>query len=181
MKRVRRWLTYLVGCSVLAGLGLVGLSVWVSMLASEVSALNKDRARSNSTSADVESNPLPGLGEYMTTMQLHVGKLWFAGQANNWDLASYELDELREAMEAAQTLHAKKNSVDISGVLAATIEGQIRRVDEAVDKKSKKDFTRSYDEALSACNGCHEQSGHQFIKITRPTAPPVSNQRWAAG
>ncbi|MGH7871811.1 MAG: hypothetical protein ACREQO_06275 [Candidatus Binatia bacterium] len=27
----------------------------------------------------------PGLGEYMTTIQLHAGKLWFAAKAANWD------------------------------------------------------------------------------------------------
>jgi hypothetical protein len=31
---------------------------------------------------------LPGLGEYMTTIQLHTAKLWFAGKASNWELAS---------------------------------------------------------------------------------------------
>ena len=29
----------------------------------------------------------PGLGEYMTTIQLHAGKLWFAAKASNWELA----------------------------------------------------------------------------------------------
>src|SRR3954462_14660441 len=32
----------------------------------------------------------PGLGEYMTTIQLHAGKLWFAAKAANWELADYE-------------------------------------------------------------------------------------------
>jgi hypothetical protein len=44
----------------------------------------------------------PGLGEYMTTIQLHAGKLWFTAKANNWELAQYELDELKETMEAAK-------------------------------------------------------------------------------
>ena len=44
----------------------------------------------------------PGLGEYMTTIQLHAGKLWFAAKAGNWPLAEYELDELEETMEAAK-------------------------------------------------------------------------------
>ena len=114
----------------------------------------------------------------MTTMQLHMGKVWFAGKASNWDLARYELDELREAMEAAQSLHVTKNGVDISKVLAAVSQSQISPLSEAVDKKNQSNFAHAYDEALSACNGCHEESGHRFIKITRPTAPPVTNQKW---
>jgi hypothetical protein len=37
--------------------------------------------------ADVQTakNLAPGLGEYMTTIQLHAGKLWFAAKATNWE------------------------------------------------------------------------------------------------
>jgi hypothetical protein len=114
----------------------------------------------------------------MTTMQLHMGKLWFAGKADNWDLAGYELDELRETMDAAQNLHSTKNGVDISKVLAAVAQSQISQLATSIEKKNRSHFTHAYDEALSACNGCHEESGHRFIKITRPTAPPVTNQKW---
>ena len=57
----------------------------------------------------------PGLGEYMTTIQLHAGKLWFAAKAANWDLAIYELHELEETMEVVKKLNAEKNGVKISG------------------------------------------------------------------
>jgi hypothetical protein len=112
----------------------------------------------------------------MTTMQLHMAKLWFAGKADNWNLAQYELDELRETMEGAQALHAKKNGVDISNVLASVL--QISQLGESIDKRNQIGFTRAYDDVRSACNGCHEESGHKFINIIRPAAPPVSNQQW---
>ncbi|MGE5413642.1 MAG: hypothetical protein ACM3NW_05660, partial [Syntrophomonadaceae bacterium] len=38
----------------------------------------------------------PGLGELMTFNQMRHAKLWFAGEAGNWKLARYELDELGE-------------------------------------------------------------------------------------
>ena len=34
---------------------------------------------------------VPGLGEYMTGLQLHMAKLWYAASASNWKLADYEL------------------------------------------------------------------------------------------
>jgi hypothetical protein len=43
----------------------------------------------------------PGLGEFMTAMQLRHAKLWFAGRAKNWDLAGYEIDEIKEGLEDA--------------------------------------------------------------------------------
>jgi hypothetical protein len=68
-----------------------------------------------------EKESMPGLGDYMTTIQLHVGKLWFAGKASNWQLADYELDELKETMEAAKALNSEKNGVKISGVLDSVL------------------------------------------------------------
>ena len=120
----------------------------------------------------------PGLGEYMTTIQLHAGKLWFAAKALNWDLAQYELDELKETMEAAKALNAEKNGVKISGVLDSVLQTQVAELDKSIKSKSASEFQKSYDEALSACNGCHTEAGFKFIHIVRPSAPPVTNQRW---
>jgi hypothetical protein len=47
----------------------------------------------------------PGLGEFMTATQLRHAKLWFAGRESNWDLAAYEIDEIREGLDEARRLH----------------------------------------------------------------------------
>jgi hypothetical protein len=120
----------------------------------------------------------PGLGEYMTTIQLHAGKLWFAAKAANWQLAEYELDELKETMEVTKGLNAEKNGVKISNVLDSILQTQVAQLAESIKRKSSTEFQKSYDETLSACNGCHTESGHEFIHIIRPSAPPVTNQRW---
>jgi hypothetical protein len=120
----------------------------------------------------------PGLGEYMSTIQLHAGKLWFAAKAANWGLAEYELDELKETMEAAKGLNAEKNGVKISDVLDSVLQTQVAGLDESIKSKSQSKFQSSYDETLSACNGCHESAGYKFIHIIRPSAPPVTNQKW---
>jgi hypothetical protein len=120
----------------------------------------------------------PGLGEYMTTIQLHAGKLWFAATASNWDLAAYELHELEETMEAVTKLNFEKNGVKISNVMDAVLKTQVAQLEKSINAKNLSDFQRSYDETLSACNGCHTESGHRFIQIIRPTAPPVTNQKW---
>ncbi|HEY6998884.1 MAG TPA: hypothetical protein VH851_13195 [Candidatus Binatia bacterium] len=120
----------------------------------------------------------PGLGEFMTTIQLHAGKLWFAAQAANWDLAKYELDELKETMEAAKGLNEEKNGVKISNVLDSVLQTQVAGLEKTMESKSQSAFKKSYDETLSACNGCHTEAGYKFIHIVRPTAPPVTNQKW---
>jgi len=120
----------------------------------------------------------PGLGEYMTTIQLHAGKLWFAAKAANWDLAIYELHELEETMEAVKKLNAEKNGVKISGVMDAVLRTQIAQLEQAIKRTNPGEFQKAYDETLSACNGCHNESGHKFIQIIRPTVPAVTNQKW---
>jgi len=121
---------------------------------------------------------IPGLGEYMTTIQLHAGKLWFSVKAANWELAQYELDELKETMESAKGLNAEKNGVKISNVLDSILQTQVAALDQSIKQKSQSEFQKSYDETLSACNGCHTEAGYRFIHIIRPSAPPVTNQKW---
>jgi hypothetical protein len=120
----------------------------------------------------------PGLGEYMTTIQLHAGKLWFAAKAASWELAAYELNELEETMETVKKLNVEKNGVKISNVMDAVLQTQIAQLEKSIKQKNQAEFQHAYDETLSACNGCHTESGHKFIQIIRPSAPPVTNQKW---
>lgn len=145
----------------------------------ELAALQDSLKRTQADLA-IAKELAPGLGEYMTTIQLHAGKLWFAVKASNWELADYELDELKETMEAAKALNAEKNGVKISGVLDSVVQTQVAQLAAAIKRKSPSEFQKSYDETLSACNGCHAEAGYKFIHIVRPSAPPVTNQRWEA-
>jgi hypothetical protein len=120
----------------------------------------------------------PKLGEYMTTIQLHAAKLWFAAIAANWELAAYELHEMEETMEAVTRLDAEQNGVKISGVMDAVLKTQMTQLEQSIKGKSQSDFQMAYDETLSACNGCHTAAGHKYIHIIRPTTPPVTNQKW---
>src|SRR5450432_2970502 len=42
----------------------------------------------------------PELGEQMLGIQIRHARLWFAGQAQNWLLAAFELQEIKEAFDA---------------------------------------------------------------------------------
>src|SRR5213593_2269437 len=62
----------------------------------------------------------PGLGEIMTLQQMRHLKLWFAGQAGNWPLADYELDELKEGFEDIVKYFPVKDDVP-TGVMATAV------------------------------------------------------------
>ena len=179
---------YLWGVVGLSVIMIVFLLVRIASLGREVQGLRDKNNRELATlqdslkraQADLASakESAPGLGEYMTTIQLHAGKLWFAAKASNWDLAEYELDELKETMEAAKALHAEKNGIKISNVLDSILQTQVAELDKSIKSKNQTEFQKSYDETLSACNGCHTEAGYKFIHIVRPTAPPLTNQKW---
>jgi len=120
----------------------------------------------------------PGLGEYMTTIQLHAAKLKFAATNSNWGLADYELGELGETIEAAEALHAIKNNVNITDVLSSLHETQLPLVKQSIDQKNIKAFESAYTQTLATCNGCHKSAGYGFIHIIPPTHEPVANQEW---
>src|SRR5262245_7044019 len=64
-------------------------------------------------SRPAEPKYIPGLGEIMTLTQMRHAKLWFAGEAGNWPLASYELDELNEGLEDAATFHPTHKDAEL--------------------------------------------------------------------
>jgi hypothetical protein len=41
----------------------------------------------------------PGLGEFMSSIQIHHAKLWFAGKSQNWALADFEIHEIMESID----------------------------------------------------------------------------------
>jgi len=44
------------------------------------------------------NNYVPGLGDLMESLQLQHGTLWFAGSAQNWSLAAYAVDSIKEGI-----------------------------------------------------------------------------------
>jgi hypothetical protein len=131
-------------------------------------------------SLDSLQDRAPGLGEYMSTIQLHSAKLWYGGRAKNWKLAVYELDELGETVEAAERLHAVKNGVDVSSVLRSVQDTQLAALRRFIVEERGEGFRNAYGELLAACNGCHRTAGYAYIHIVVPTREPVANQRWEA-
>ena len=171
----------------LAGVGILALVLLAARVFSLSSALdaNRDTLESQRDSLallqrQVDSLRLqvPGLGEYMSAVQLHVSKLWFAAKASNWALSEYELNELGEAIEGARLLHAMRDSVDVSGVLQSVSNTQLQMLKESIQQKRRGAFMSAYDQTLAACNSCHRAAGYGFIHIVTPVSQPVTNQRW---
>src|SRR5437868_13646357 len=80
----------------------------------------------------------PGLGEIMTLQQMRHLKLWFAGRSANWDLADYELDELKEGYEDITKYYPTKDDAPTGPMAAAIIEKEVAELDKAIKAKKAK-------------------------------------------
>jgi hypothetical protein len=121
----------------------------------------------------------PGLGEFMTATQLRHAKLWFAGKENNWDLAAYEIDEITEGLEDAEKQFPTHEGIPVADMIKANIDPAVEQLKKAVGAKSRTEFVVAFDNLTSACNACHAGADKPFIRIQRPTSPPLSNQNFA--
>ncbi|TMJ04228.1 MAG: cytochrome c [Alphaproteobacteria bacterium] len=121
----------------------------------------------------------PGLGEIMTLQQMRHLKLWFAGQAGNWPLAGYELDELKEGFEDIVKYFPTKDGVPTGAMATAVIEKEVAEVNKAIEAKDRKQFGTAFDRLTASCNACHQASKHDFIVIRRPASNPYGNQSFA--
>lgn len=120
----------------------------------------------------------PGLGEIMTFTQLRHQKLWLAGDAANWPLANYELDELEEGFQDAVAFHPtdKSSPVPIAQALPAQTGESIASLRAAIGKQDKAEFARAFDGLTAACNNCHVLTNHAFNVVVRPAASSFPNQ-----
>lgn len=118
---------------------------------------------------------VPGMGEIMGLTQMRHAKLWFAGNAGNWDLVRYELDELEEGFSDAVTYHPT-----VKEVLPRFVTSPLDGLGKAVEARDKAKFVQAFDRLTDACNGCHADTGHKFIRIEHPAPGLYSNQDFSA-
>lgn len=114
---------------------------------------------------------VPALGDIMSAAQLRHIKLWFAGKLQNWDLASYELGQIKTSLEDAANLY---RGIPVSFVTATA--DPVQAIGAAIEAKDGARFAKGFNELTAACNACHQAIGRGFIVIQVPTASPFSDQ-----
>src|SRR5215471_15666749 len=57
---------------------------------------------------------VPDLGELMLSQQVHHTKLWLAGEAENWPLANYQLEELDEGFDTIVADHPTNDEAPVA-------------------------------------------------------------------
>ena len=88
----------------------------------------------------------------MGTIQLRHFKLSFAGKLRNWELAAYELDQIKESFQDAATLYPGIPVADMT-IMAEPVQ----RLSEAIQTKDLQKFSVAFTELTAACNSCHQR------------------------
>ena len=134
-----------------------------------------------SKAAPAPSPWTPGLGELMSLQQMRHVKLWFAGEAGNWKLAAYEVDELNEGFDDIVRLHPthKDSPVPIPEPVAKIVRQPLSEVGKAIEAKDKARFAKAFDAVTEGCNSCHRATNFSFNVVRRPASNPYVNQSFA--
>ena len=114
----------------------------------------------------------PGFGEFMSNIQVHHNKLWFAGKNENWELADFEINEINENLDDIKKYCKDRPETNSIGM----IEKPLQDIMNAIQKKNRSEFTNNYTSLTNRCNSCHQATQHEYNVITIPTTPPFSNQ-----
>ncbi len=172
----RKWIALIAG-GALATAACVALAAPpASNDQAEIAALKKEIAELKKSAYH------PELGEQMLSIQIRHARLWYAGKAQNWTLAAFELQEIKEAFEAVVEQnpdHAIFQPQRLADILPAMTKGPVMALRDAIDHGNKAEFEKAYDALSIACTSCHRAAGNDFLVIQRPTAPILDNLRTA--
>lgn len=132
---------------------------------------NEGGGTSNNAGSESGDQLIP-LIYHMSFMSQYTQKLYFAGQAENWELAdlySHEIEEIGEDLEG-YTYHG----IDIGNLVAQMMLPQIEKVEEAIDAQDSRLFAENYQILIDSCNSCHVASDYEVLKVTIPEVNPYA-------
>jgi hypothetical protein len=128
--------------------------------------------RIDSLEKKLASTYKPGFGEFMSGIQVHHAKLWFAGKNQNWELADFEMHEIAESIDAIKEYQTEREESKKVDMLKPALDA----VNDAIQKKDSTLFNSSYLLLTNTCNNCHKAVNFGFNVVKAPDTPPFSNQ-----
>ena len=114
---------------------------------------------------------VPGLADIMAALQVRHLKLYFAGRAQNWELADFELRGLSSGLAEAAMLYSGIPATNVTRLAAP-----VQSLSDAVKSKDERKFLDAIGRLTDGCNACHQSMDRKFIAIGLPTRQPFTNQ-----
>jgi hypothetical protein len=145
----------------------------IAALRTEIEALRAEQADLARTATHKTE-----LGQQMLLLQIRHGRLWTAGENENWLLAHFQLAEINEALDDVVEQNGDDAALQpqqLSVVLPAIMKPAVTRLREAIDHQDRAAFESAYDGLSNACTACHQAADHGFLVIQRPQTPVLDN------
>lgn len=130
------------------------------------------QSKIDSLEKQIANSYKPGFGEFMSGIQVHHAKLWFAGQNQNWPLADFEIHEIEEALDDIKNYCKDREETKSITMINDPIDSLIH----SIQQKDANSFKSNFIFLTKTCNNCHLETKHEFNVVTIPTSPPVVNQ-----
>jgi hypothetical protein len=141
---------------------------WIVALLMLGAAVPQAMAQSASDSSE---QYVPRLGDIMNNAQTRHIKLWYAAKAANWDLAAFEIRQLKANLVEAALLYS---GIPVTNV--TTLTAPLQSVADAIDAKDSQKFAKAFGDLTGGCNSCHQSMQRAFVLIRTPTEQPFGDQ-----
>ena len=99
-------------------------------------------------------------------------KLWLAGDVRNWDMADYQIDELKEGLEDVVKHFPVYKEMPVGQMIGTTIMTPIAEVEKAIKARDRGKFVSTFDKLTDTCNTCHQSANRAFIVVRAPRRRP---------
>lgn len=77
-----------------------------------------------------------------------------AGDAGDWSVAAHEIDEMQRLTRVSKYIDSK-----LGALMLAFMDGNLRKLREAVEHGNPKPFQAALTDTVASCNSCHQASG----------------------
>ena len=165
-----------------SGLSLAASAAPPAAAPADRAALEARVAQLEKQLADLQQRVQPELGQQMLLLELRHDRLWWAGEAGNWNLAYYMAGELGEAVQGIVETSgdaAELQPQKLSEVMPAMLNAPLKALQDAIGSHDRKKFAQAYDDLSAACTGCHKVAGNPMLIIGRPQTPLLDDLHYA--
>ena len=167
----------ILGISILA----FGLAIYSQI---RLNALSEENQALKTSLEALQKGDEPEESDYelavaMSRMQVYFNKLWFAGKAENWELAHFYAHEVEETLEEIIEHNVEDDGINVSNLAKIMTAQPFKKLEKSVKKEVLADFETAYTGMMRTCNQCHQASEHSYIQIKIPTMPAFDNQVFA--
>ncbi|MGH7463312.1 MAG: hypothetical protein ACREMA_20075 [Longimicrobiales bacterium] len=119
----------------------------------------------------------PDQSHVMKDVGYHFANLWFAGQQQNWPLATFYLTETRSHLQwAVRIIPVRKTQageLDLHPILDGMDRTLLTDLQKAIDERERDRFTSAYTRVREGCYACHQAAEKPYLRPHIPAQPEV--------